>query len=64
MPATESFDALLAESEVVLDRIDALQSDNPTGLQLATTSYHAPSQMIPKETGTLLLARLEGMIVE
>ncbi len=51
-------------NQVVLDRIDALQSDNLTGLQLATTSYHAPSQMIPKETATLLLARLEGMIAE
>jgi GGDEF domain-containing protein len=51
-------------NHVVLDRIEALQSDEQTGLQLATTSYHAPSQMLPKETATLLLARLEGMIVE
>jgi GGDEF domain-containing protein len=51
-------------NKVVLDRIMELRSDDQTGLQLAATSYHAPSQMIPKETAKLLLARLEGMIAE
>lgn len=51
-------------NQVVLERISALQSDGHSGLALATTSYHAPSQSIPKETATLLLARLEGMIAE
>jgi GGDEF domain-containing protein len=49
---------------VVLDRIRLLKSDDPSGLSLSTTSYHAPSQMIERETAKLLLARLEGMITE
>jgi hypothetical protein len=49
---------------VVLDRIRLLKSDDPSGLSLATISYHAPSQMIVNETATLLLSRLEGMITE
>ncbi len=51
-------------NKTVLERILAIQSDDKTGLQIASTSFHAPSQMVAGEQARLLMARLEGEIVE
>ena len=50
--------------DVVLERIYELKSKGEAGLDLATTSFHAPSQTMEGETAKLLLARLEGEISE
>ena len=51
-------------NEVVLERIYELKSKGEAGLDLVTTSFHAPTQTMEGETVKLLLARLEGEISE
>ena len=51
-------------NEVVLERIYELKSKGEAGLDLATTSFHAPTQAMEGETAKLLIARLEGEISE
>ena len=51
-------------NQVVRGRILALQSDTGSGLKLATTTFHAPTQMATGEKARLLMARLEGEIIE
>ncbi len=52
--------------QVVLDRIEALQKAhsgfNGEPLQCATILFHAPEEIIPGETSSLLLNRLEKQL--
>ena len=54
----------LKGNQIVRGRILALTSDAGTGLELATTTFHAPTQMMTGEKAKLLMARLEGEIIE
>jgi GGDEF domain-containing protein len=51
-------------NQIVLNRILNLQTEGETGLQLAITSHHAPSQSINAETSKLLMARLQSEVLE
>ncbi len=53
-----------AGKQTVLGRISGLKTDEGTGLELITASFHAPSEMIPNENAKLLMARLEGELTE
>ena len=54
--------------QVVLDRINALQHEHRgfagEGLQFHTVLFHAPEEIVPGESGPLLLCRLEKVIME
>ena len=51
-------------NQIVLSRILDIQTEGQVGLQLSTTSYHAPSQSIEAETTKLLMARLQSEVLE
>jgi GGDEF domain-containing protein len=51
-------------NQIVLKRILEIQTENEVDLQIATASYHAPSQSIEAETTKLLMARLQSEVLE
>jgi GGDEF domain-containing protein len=51
-------------NQIVLDRILGIKTQGDVHLQLATTSYHAPSQTLKAETAKLLMARLQSEVLE
>lgn len=51
-------------NHVVLGRIAEIKTVEESGLDLGMISYHAPSQMIKDETAKLLMARLQGEVME
>ncbi|MDA8138752.1 MAG: diguanylate cyclase [Desulfobacteraceae bacterium] len=50
--------------EIVRGRILALQADAGDGLELESVPFHAPSQLVTGEGAKLLMARMEGAIIE
>jgi len=53
-----------AGNHVVLQRISEIKTVAESGLELGMISFHAPSQTIKNETAKLLMARLQGEVME
>ena len=51
-------------NQIVLGRILAIRTGSDIGLELSTTSFHAPSQSMEAETAKLLMARLQSEVAE